>query len=93
LSTHEILELLVAAGLTPLDALRAATRNAAAALGVEDRLGTIREGTIADLVVVGGDPLTDIRDTRRIWAVLKDGRVVDRAALLAHARLTFGAGR
>lgn len=93
LFTQEILELLVTAGLTPLDALGAATRNAAAALGVEDQLGSIREGAIADLVVVEGDPLTDIRDTKRVWGVVKDGRWVDRAALLARARLTLGVDR
>lgn len=93
LLTQEILELLVSAGLTPLDALRAATVNAAAALGVEDRLGSIREGAIADLVIVEGDPLMDISDTKRVWGVVKDGRWVERAALLARARVTFAGQR
>lgn len=86
LLTQEIMELLVAAGLTPLEALRAATSNAAATLGVEDRLGSIREGAIADLVVVEGDPLTNIADTKRVWGVIKDGRWIDRPQLLARAR-------
>lgn len=88
--TQEIMENLVEAGLTPLDALRAATRNAAEALGVEDRLGSVREGAVADLVVVEGDPLADITHAKRIWGVIKDGRWIDRGDLLARARARFG---
>ncbi|MBI4542470.1 MAG: PD40 domain-containing protein [Gemmatimonadetes bacterium] len=86
LYTQEILELLVEAGLTPLDALRAATRNAAEALGVEDRLGSVREGALADLVIVDADPLSDITSTKRIWGVVKDGRWIDRIGLATKAR-------
>lgn len=86
LALHWELELLVEAGLTPLEALKAATRGAAAALGVSDRLGVIAEGAVADLVVLNSDPLQDIRNTRRIWAVIKQGQIVDREALLMQAR-------
>lgn len=86
LALHWELELLVEAGLTPLDALRAATQGAAVALGVGDRLGVIVEGAIADLVVLDSDPLKDIRNTRRIRAVVKQGQFVDREALLTQAR-------
>ncbi|MGH2435579.1 MAG: amidohydrolase family protein, partial [bacterium] len=90
---QEIMENLVDAGLTPLDALRAATRNAAEALGVEDRLGSVREGAVADLVVVDGDPVADITHAKRVWGVIKDGRWIDRGDLLARARARFGSGR
>jgi imidazolonepropionase-like amidohydrolase len=82
LSMHDELALLVRAGLTPMQALRAATYEPAAYLGVLDSLGTIRPGRAADLVLLDRDPLADIRNTRSISAVIARGRVVDRAALL-----------
>jgi imidazolonepropionase-like amidohydrolase len=82
LAVHWEMELLVGAGLSPLEALRAATRDAAATLGVDNQLGVIAEGAIADLVVLERDPLTDIRSTRDIHSVIKGGRIVDRKALL-----------
>lgn len=65
---HQELELLVDAGLTPLEALRAATSDPAACFGLDDR-GAIREGLRADLVLVDGDPLSDIRATSSIRGV------------------------
>jgi imidazolonepropionase-like amidohydrolase len=73
-SEHRELELLVAAGLSPREALRAATRNAAVLLGV-DSLGLIAPGKAADLVILQKDPLADIRNTRSIQAVMSRGRV------------------
>lgn len=73
------LEHLVAAGLTPMQALQAATGLAAQCVGLEREIGTIEKGKRADLVVVEGDPLQDIRilrDRRRIRLVLKDGEPV-----------------
>ena len=67
------------AGIPPLDVLRWATRNGAELLGRGHELGLIREGYLADLVVVDGDPLADIgilRDRDRLLAVLKGGTVV-----------------
>jgi imidazolonepropionase-like amidohydrolase len=78
---HGELELLVEAGLPPMDALAAATRHAAEALGLGHRIGTIAEGRIADFVVLDADPLQDIRNTRRIRKVIQGGRVVDRETL------------
>jgi imidazolonepropionase-like amidohydrolase len=72
------LECLVKAGMTPMQALRAATGWAAECLGQEDELGTLAPGKLADLVVVAGDPLADIailRDPARIALVIKDGEV------------------
>ena len=77
-SLHRELELLVRAGLTPLQALAAATSMPAARFGLADR-GRIVPGRRADLVLVDGDPSVDIRRTRAIVAVWKRGVVVDRA--------------
>ncbi|HEX6973653.1 MAG TPA: amidohydrolase family protein [Vicinamibacterales bacterium] len=88
-SLHRELALLVAAGLTPLEALQAATRDAAAFRGTSDREGTIAIGKRADLVLLDADPLRDIANVARVSAVLRGGRVFARAdldALLARAR-------
>lgn len=72
------IECLVKAGMTPMQALQAATGWAAECLGWEDRLGTVESGKLADLVVVNGDPLADISvlcDPARIALVIKDGRI------------------
>jgi imidazolonepropionase-like amidohydrolase len=82
-SLHQELELLVRSGLTPLEALRTATYNPADFLGALDSLGTIARGKIADLDLLDANPLTDIRNTRRISAVVANGRVYDRTALNA----------
>ena len=73
---HGELELLVRAGLTPTQALAAATSAPAAAFRLADR-GLIRPGMRADLTLVGGDPTTDIRDTRNVVGVWKRGVRVD----------------
>ncbi len=86
-SLHDELALLVRSGLTPLEAIRAATYSPAEYLGALDSLGTITQGKIADLVLLDADPLADIRNTRRISAVIANGRLFDaaaRAALLTH---------
>lgn len=63
-------------GATPWQALVAATRNGAAVCGVGDELGTIEVGKLADLIVVGGNPLEDIQNVRKLRLVLKEGVVV-----------------
>lgn len=63
-------------GATPWQALQAATRNGAAICGVGDELGTVENGKVADLIVVGGNPLEDINNVRRLQIVFKDGRIV-----------------
>jgi len=77
-SLHRELELYVASGLSPAQALRAATVEAAALLGMQDRVGVIDEGKAADFVLLDADPLADIRNTRRIWMVFRDGIQVGR---------------
>ncbi|HOX19772.1 MAG TPA: amidohydrolase family protein [Gemmatimonadales bacterium] len=74
-SEHTELELLVGAGLTPAQALRAATRDAAELLGA-DSLGTLVPGKAADLVVLSKDPLADIRNTRSVTRVMIRGQLV-----------------
>ena len=76
---HEELAFLVRAGLTPLEALTAATRTAAEALGMGASHGTIEEGKAADLLVLRADPLADIRNTRQIDFVLKRGKIVEKS--------------
>jgi imidazolonepropionase-like amidohydrolase len=81
-SLHRELELLVESGLTPLEAIQAATGNAARFLdGEAADWGTIAPGRRADLVVVSGRPHERIGDTRRIVDVVQSGRLLDRAAL------------
>jgi imidazolonepropionase-like amidohydrolase len=81
-SEHREIELLVAAGLTPREALRAATRNGAVLLGA-DSLGLVAPGKVADLVVLTRDPLADIRNTRSIEAVMIRGKLLDTDSIRA----------
>lgn len=67
------LELLVDYGMTPLQALRAATVAAAKALHMEDKVGTVKAGLLADLVAVEGDPTTEIKTLRKVRLVMKGG--------------------
>ncbi len=80
-SLHDELALLVEAGLTPLDALRAATLAPAEYLGARDSMGAIEVDHVADLVLLRGDPLEDITATRAIDVVVLRGRVLDRRHL------------
>jgi hypothetical protein len=80
-SLHEELELLVAAGLTPAEALRAATLSPAEYLEATDSHGAVAPGKLADLLLLDANPLEDIRNTQRIHAVVFDGRYFDRQAL------------
>ena len=74
------MELLVEAGLTPLQAISTATRNAAALMQADD-WGTLEAGKRADVLIVDGDPSISIGDTRNIAVLLQGGRVVDRQQL------------
>ena len=76
-AVHRELELLVElAGFTPHEALGAGTLMGARALGLEDELGTVEVGKLADLVLLAGDPSVDITNTREIVRVIQGGRVV-----------------
>jgi imidazolonepropionase-like amidohydrolase len=79
--SHRELELMVAGGIPPLEAIRIGTLNTAIFLGRDRDLGSIEAGKLADLVLLNADPVADISNTQDIAAVIKGGRVVDRAAL------------
>ena len=78
---HEELALFVQAGLTPMQALQAATKNPAEFLGKLQTQGTIEPGKFADLLLLDENPLADIHNTRKIRAVILRGKLLDRAAL------------
>jgi imidazolonepropionase-like amidohydrolase len=93
-SLHEEMTMLVDAGLTPSDALRSATLVPAKFLGIAGAAGAVEVGMRADLVLLDADPTKDIRNTRRINAVLFDGRLLRRTDLdaLLEAAAEKGAG-
>jgi imidazolonepropionase-like amidohydrolase len=77
-SLHEELALLVQAGLTPMQALQAATKRPAEFLGRLQTQGTIQQGKIADLLLLDANPLEDIHNTEKIRAVILRGKLLDR---------------
>jgi len=87
---HRELFAMTNAGLPPVTVLKAATINNATALGIEDRLGSVETGKLADLVVVRGNPLDDIKTARNIKIVIKEGVVHDPQALLRSAEGKIG---
>ncbi|MFY9557359.1 MAG: amidohydrolase family protein [Blastocatellia bacterium] len=78
---HDEMALLVKAGLTPMEAIQAATKNPAIFLGLDTPLGTVEAGKVADLVLLEANPLEDINNTRKIAAVFFSGRMFDRGEL------------
>jgi hypothetical protein len=80
-AVHDELAEFVRAGLTPMGALQAATKNAAEYLGRLDRMGTVETGKLADLVLLDDDPLAAIDNVRRVSAVVLNGRLQDRKEL------------
>ncbi|MBL8852245.1 MAG: amidohydrolase family protein [Planctomycetaceae bacterium] len=71
-------ELMVAGGMTPMAAIQAATLTASQLLRIEDRLGTLEPGKLADVIAVDGDPLADISVMRKVTFVMKEGQVFKR---------------
>ncbi|HUL75235.1 MAG TPA: amidohydrolase family protein [Vicinamibacterales bacterium] len=88
--SHRELQAFVLAGIPPAAAIKMATINAARAFGLGDRLGSIETGKLADLFVVRGNPLADIRHTRDVERVIVRGTLYDARALLDQARGTLG---
>ncbi len=80
-SLHRELELYVEAGLTPMEALQSATSVPAKLLGRDKELGTVTVGKRADIIVVAGNPLADIRDTRKVTLVIARGHAYEPAPL------------
>lgn len=88
-AVHDELVYMVRAGLSPMEALRTATSEPAKYFAATDSLGTVAPGRLADLVLLAGDPTTDIHNTRKIVAVIANGRVftdADRRQLLQGAQ-------
>ena len=88
--SHRELQAFVLAGIPPAAAIKMATTNAAHAFGLSDRLGTVEAGKLADLFVVRGNPLDDIRHTHDVVRVMSRGTLYDARALLNQARGTLG---
>lgn len=87
---HRELMAMVYAGIPAADVLKAATINGARALGVDDRLGSIEAGKLADLVVVRGNPLVDIKAARDIELIVKNGEIYRPDELLEQAKARIG---
>jgi imidazolonepropionase-like amidohydrolase len=82
-SLHRELELLVATGISPMDAIRIGTSNGARALGISDQVGTLEQGMLADILILRENPLVDIRNTLTIELVLQGGLILDPGKLLS----------
>jgi hypothetical protein len=89
-NAHREAHALVRAGIPPAAVLKIATINGARALRLSDQLGTVEPHKLADLFVVQGDPLADIRSTRNVRLVLRGGKVYDAKALLESVKGKLG---
>jgi imidazolonepropionase-like amidohydrolase len=87
---HREMHALNRSGIPAADVLRIATINGARALGVADRLGTLEAGKLADLVILSDNPLQDIRNTRHVRIVVRNGVVHDASELLESAKGRIG---
>ena len=87
---HRELHAMVLSGIPPAAALRIGTINGARALGMADRLGTIESGKLADLFIIRGNPLADIRNTRNVRWVIRGGTLYDAPALLESMKGRLG---
>src|ERR671925_260034 len=76
-SLHHELELLVEAGIPPLEVIKIATRNGAQALGIEEDVGTIEPGKQADMIVLSDNPIDEISNTKKIEAVINNGQLIE----------------
>jgi imidazolonepropionase-like amidohydrolase len=77
-SLHHELEILVEAGIPPLEVIKIATRNGAQALGIEEDVGTIEPGKQADMIILSDSPVDDISNTKKIEAVVNNGHIIER---------------
>ena len=81
-SIHCEMKMMVESGLTPLQVLRSATFNAAKTMGLEGKAGEVESGTLADLVILDANPLTDIGNLAKVYRTIKGGVVYDPAELM-----------
>jgi imidazolonepropionase-like amidohydrolase len=77
-SLHREFALMAEAGLTPMQILLSATANGAKLMGREKELGQIKEGMLADVLILDADPLADIRNTRKIFRVIRGGAIYEK---------------
>jgi imidazolonepropionase-like amidohydrolase len=77
-SLHHELEILVEAGIPPLEVIKIATRNGAQALGIEEDVGTIEPRKQADMIILSDSPVDDISNTKKIEAVVNNGHIIER---------------
>jgi imidazolonepropionase-like amidohydrolase len=80
-AAHREMELLVAAGIPPLDVIRIGTLNGAVFLGKQEDMGSIEEGKLADMVLLSADPVADINNAKLVDTVIKNGQIIDRSRL------------
>jgi imidazolonepropionase-like amidohydrolase len=81
-SLHREFELMAEAGLSPIEIIVAATQNAARVFAREPKMGVIKAGQLADLLILNQDPTADIKNLRKIDKVIKNGVVFDHSALV-----------
>ena len=75
-SLHHELEILVEAGISPLEVIKIATKNGAQALGIEKDVGTVAPGKQADMIILSDSPVDDISNTKKIEAVINNGHFI-----------------
>src|SRR5438445_4209394 len=78
-------KLMVDLGMTPIDALKAATANDAELLGTGQKVGTLEKGKLADVIAMPGDPTSDITATERVFFVMKEGKIIRNGPIIQHA--------
>lgn len=71
------IEMMISAGMTPMQIILAGTQNAAITVGLEDQIGTLEAGKLADILVVGGDPLLDLQALTEIQLVIHNGTIIE----------------
>src|SRR5918995_4009026 len=81
-SLHRELELLVEAGINTSDVIKIATKNGAEALDLINQTGTIEPGRQADILILSANPIEDIENTKRIDAVISNGRIIERSNII-----------
>jgi imidazolonepropionase-like amidohydrolase len=77
-SLHHELEILVKAGIPPLEVIKIATRNGAKALGIQEDVGTIEPGKQANIIVLSDNPVAEISNTKKIEVVINNGQLIER---------------
>jgi imidazolonepropionase-like amidohydrolase len=77
-SLHHELEILIEAGIPPLEVIKIATKNGAQALGIEEDVGTIEPGKQADMIILSDNPVDEISNTKKIEAVINNGQLIER---------------